>query len=278
MLSRFKVPDTAHSTASNSDGSRIAPTGLASSPPGLWDAFTGQRLADIKGHAKRVFNIATSADGETLATASYDGTIRFFDAEDARPVGAIDVDLSARISAVAFHPAGALVAASNENGKVFFFERASGKLLRTLDAHTTWIQDLEFSPDGERLLTCGRQDHTARVWHAQSGALELTLAAHRDNIARGAWSPDGRVIATSGMDQAANIWDARTGELLRTIQGPSYTAVFSPDGSELLTTGYNGYAVLWETALDPRTPEELSAFVRARSPWALASGRLVLRE
>lgn len=277
-LASFSVPDNAYSSVSNRDGSRIAvTTDQLAFPPGEWDPFTGARLADLGGHARKVYNLAVSADGDTMATASYDGTVRLYDTEDARPLRTIEVDRTTRISAVAFHPDGSELAAVNENGKVFFFDRATGAPRRTWQAHATWIQDVEYSPDGARLLTCGWQDHTAKVWSTRTDALELTLSGHTAAIKRGAWSPDGRVIATSGMDHVARLWDARTGRLMRSIPGPSHTVVFSRDGGELLTTGQNGYAVIWEMALDPRTPEELAELVRARSPWVLAEGHLELR-
>jgi WD40 repeat protein len=79
------------------------------------------------------------------------------------------------------------------------------------------------------------------------------------------------------VDGTARLWDARTGELLRIIDGPSTTALFRPGTDELLTTGRHGYAVAWSTALDARSPAEIAAYVASRSPWELVEGRLQLR-
>jgi WD40 repeat protein len=128
-----------------------------------------------------------------------------------------------------------------------------------------------------RVLTVGRQDHTARIWNVETGALELTLGGRKDNLLQGSFSPDGRFVAAAGVDHVATIWDAHSGELLRTIPGADFSAAFSPNGKELLATGYDGYAVLWDTTLDERTPRQLADFVRKRSPWELVDGRLALR-
>jgi WD40 repeat protein len=114
------------------------------------------------------------------------------------------------------------------------------------------------------------------VWNVATGQLELTLSGHRDNLMEGSFSPDGRFIATAGVDHIATVWDARTGETLRTIAGSDFSAAFSPDGRELMTTGYDGYAVLWDVTVDTRSPEELAELVRQRSPWTLVDGRLEL--
>ncbi len=178
---------------------------------------------------------------------------------------------------MAFAPQGPEIAVVTENGKLLFVDRPSGKVRLSVAAHNTWIQDVEYSRDGKRVLTAGRQDHTARVWSVATGALELTLSGHTDNLMHGSFSPDGRFIATAGVDHCAKVWDARTGDLLRTIVGPDFGAVFSPDGKDLATTGYDGYAVIWDATLDGRSADELEAFVRRSSPWELVDGRLELR-
>jgi WD40 repeat protein len=281
-LGRFQVHGNVHSLASNRDASRVLSSGdhPDALPPALWETSTGARVAHVVGHipGKMIHNVEVSADGATMATASYDGSLRFFDAEDLRPLGAVELDPKVKLTAVAFRPDGREVAASNADGKVMLIDRASGKVTRTIEAHPTWIQDLVYSRDGARLLSVGRQDQTAKVWSAASGALELTLAGHESHLFRGDFSPDGRYVATASTDRSAIVWDAATGEVVRTVSGPRYTAVFSPDGRELLTTGSGGYAVLWDTSLDLRTPAELAAFVAERSPWKLTEGRLVLHK
>jgi WD40 repeat protein len=278
LLSSFQVPGEAFSLAPNRDGSRLVVSGTLKPcfPPGLWDTASGKRLTDIAGHTAKVYNVASSPDGTTVATSSYDGSVRLFDAQTGEARGAFTLGKE-RIPAVAFDPRGGELAAVNENGKLVFFDRVSGKVRRTIDAHKTWIQDVEYSRDGARLLTVGRQDHIAHIWNVATGELELTLTGRKDNLLQGSFSPDGRFVAAAGVDHVATIWDAHSGELLRTIPGADFSAAFSPNGTELLTTGYDGYVVVWDVTLDERSPEQLADFVKQRSPWELVKGRLQLR-
>ncbi|HEX8793271.1 MAG TPA: serine/threonine-protein kinase [Polyangiaceae bacterium] len=278
LESSFQVPGEAFSLAPNRDGSRVVVSGTLKPcfPPGLWDTASGKRLADITGHTAKVYNVATSPDGATVATSSYDGSVRLCDAQTGEPRGFFQLGKE-RIPAVTFAPDGRELAAVTENGKLLLFDRGSGTVRQTIDAHKTWIQDVVYSADGARVLTVGRQDHTARVWNVASGRLELELGGRKDNLLQGSFSPDGRFIAAAGVDHVATIWDARTGDLLRTIPGADFSATFSPDGRELLTTGYDGYAVVWDATLDQRSAEQLADFVRERSPWELVEGRLQLR-
>jgi WD40 repeat protein len=277
LLLSFDAGQDGFSLAPNRDGSRLA-VGGTTRGAALWDLSSApSSLTELRGPTKLVDNLAFNADGTLLATASYDGSVRLYDAQTGEGRGAWPVGGGDRLTAVAFDPKGGELAVTTGLGKLLFVDRGSGKIRRTVQAHKTWIQDVEYSRDGARVLTSGRQDHTAHVWNVETGALELTLAGHVDNIMQGSFSPDGRFIATAALDHVANVWDARTGELLRSIPGGDYSATFSPRGDELLTTGYLGHAVVWDLTLDTRSADELSDFVQHRSPWTLVDGRLELR-
>ncbi|MGE5195624.1 MAG: WD40 repeat domain-containing protein [Deltaproteobacteria bacterium] len=44
----------------------------------IWDTATGKEIATLIGHADRIFGVAFSPDGKTLATGSWDGTIKLW--------------------------------------------------------------------------------------------------------------------------------------------------------------------------------------------------------
>ena len=66
--------------------------------------------------------------------------------------------------------------------------------------------------------------------------LVRTLRGHTGWIGRIAWSPDERLLASPSDDQTIRLWDAGTGECLRTLEGHAekvYSVAFDPTGSTL---------------------------------------------
>jgi WD40 repeat protein len=266
---------TPHSVAVSRNGDRVAVATLDGAPPRLWDG-QGRLVAMLEGHERLVYNLAISPDDRLVATASYDRSVRIWRAKDGGPERIIRMEL--RPTAVAFDPSGPRLAVVDEDGRLSFYDRETGELLERFAAHPTWVQDVEYSRDGTKVVTAGRQDHTAKIWDLAEGRPPILLAGHADNLMRASFSPDGRVVATSSVDDTARIWDTETGELLRTLPGPSTTAAFGPDGHVLYTTGSKDYAVAWELRLDGRSAEELARAVTEGSPWRLENARLTLSE
>jgi WD40 repeat protein/transcriptional regulator with XRE-family HTH domain len=78
--------------------------------------------------------------------------------------------------------------------------------------------------------------------------LLLNISAHSGGVPDVAYSPDGRLIASIGARQEVKLWNANSGELLRTFIGAdefSSNVAFSPDG-KILAAAFNTQVILWD--------------------------------
>src|SRR5207249_1160773 len=60
--------------------------------------------------------------------------------------------------------------------------------------------------------------------------------------------PNGRRLASSSWDNTVKLWEADTGQLLRTVYGHMDDVrgvCFSPDGKHFLSAGHDGAVKLW---------------------------------
>ncbi len=68
------------------------------------------------------------------------------------------------------------------------------------------------------------------------------------------FSPDGRILAVSGWENVASLWDVASGAQIgpRLTAGSRRTSLdLSPDGRRLLTTYGNGQGAVWD--IDPES-------------------------
>jgi WD40 repeat protein/tetratricopeptide (TPR) repeat protein len=68
-----------------------------------------------------------------------------------------------------------------------------------------------------------------------------------------AFSPDGRRIVSAGAEGTVKVWEAATGDVLKTFSGHGdfvESVAFSPDGGRIVSSSKDGTIRIWDTVID----------------------------
>jgi WD40 repeat protein len=117
-----------------------------------------------------------------------------------------------RISVTALSPDGKLLATGGIDGIIRLWDVASGKWVRALVGHDSYVYGLAFSPGGKYLASGGSFDVTARIWEVATGQPLKKLTGHPSYVAQVAWSADGkRLIGEGGVSGDISVWTIASG-------------------------------------------------------------------
>ncbi|MCO6454333.1 MAG: protein kinase [Pirellulaceae bacterium] len=230
---------------------------LTGSPRGelrIWDAETGELLAESMSHDDHVQQLVFNAAGDRFASASRDTTAVVWDAATGKPLSA-PLAHAAAVGGVRFLRDEQHLLTVTASGVVRRWDVTSGRTVGdpidhgsaltdwAIDSEETflatagvdgqvWIWWLESSrevctrlaaggrPTALRFAPQGRQllvgsrDGTVRVWDLAGLALPGPVLAHPEAVTAARFAPDSQRIATASRDDSGRLWDASTGTLI----------------------------------------------------------------
>ncbi len=172
-----------------------------------WNHLAHSYQLTLKGHTSWVWSVALSPDGQRLASASDDQTVKVWDAATGQESLTLKGH-TGRVESVAFSPDGQRLASASGDQTVKVWDAATGQESLTLKGHTGEVMSVAFSPDGQRLASAS-EDQTVKVWDAATGQESLTLKGHTGAVMSVAFSPDGQRLASASYDRTVKVWDAR---------------------------------------------------------------------
>ncbi|KAG2343909.1 WD40 repeat-like protein [Suillus weaverae] len=164
-----------------------------------------------------------------------DGSFRVWDLERGTQVGEEWEDKERAVSVIALSLDGKTVASGSFDGTVRLWNIDTGKVIKKWTGHTKSVISVCWSPDGGRVVSGSKED-TFRVWDVKSGETIIGPINTRNDVQTVCYSPDGKIIATGGF-MGLKVWDANTGELLKTLDGLFLSLVWTSDGKTLIAAG-----------------------------------------
>jgi WD40 repeat protein len=160
---------------------------------------------------------AFSPDGKSVVVGSQKGIeVRSWPA--LKRQRSIETKL-AHVHHLAFSPDGKTLAAAGgaprEAGEIELHDWKNPAEPNPHYVHDDLIYQVAWSPDGSRLAAAGA-DGFVHLLNSEGDDLGK-LAGHSRGVLSVVWLPDGQRLLSAGLDQSVRLWDAKSGELLRTL-------------------------------------------------------------
>jgi WD40 repeat protein/serine/threonine protein kinase len=162
----------------------------------LWSTETGEIRRQITGHGGPLTGVAYRPDGASIATSSWDRTVKVWDAATLVLMQSL-VGHQDWVLNVAFSPDGSRIASTGADGAIKVWEVKGGSEPYTLRGHTQPVTCVAFSPDGRRLASTS-SDQTIKFWDAASNPEAITWRGTGGPIARIAYFPGGQQLLVAG--------------------------------------------------------------------------------
>jgi RNA polymerase sigma factor (sigma-70 family) len=252
----------------------------------LWQAKPDHE-APIKGpRSQGIKSLAFSPDGKHLATGGLNNSmVRIWNAADGKEILRIKAS-GTQVGAVAFAADGKVLASGSDDGRVAFWDPATGTKLRDTKQPGE-VRALAFSPDA-RIVAAGggpeygwnkgtRNEPFLHLLDASDGKEIRRLGNIREGVAALGISKDGRVLA-AGLGGVIRCWEPTSGKELSINAGHQHWISeldISENGQLAVTAGGDGPIILWDLATGAEKLRLRGHTAEARAVRFVPGGKLV---
>ena len=234
----------------------------------LWDTTTGELITTFKAHIGFIEYLAFSTDGSTLASASDDGTIKYWNINTGKPIPSHITRHIPWIRSISYLNDSSILASVDYSGIITLWDLETSQITthrtKTAFENTRWklaSEPLTFSPDGTKLVSKGKMNAPTeplgttpmiRLFDVSTGRELNALVYTNENLSEIEFSPDGKTLAFGVHNTYGKIrvWNTETddtfdikfsdrSEWLRAM-------AFSPDGYRLVIATSEKKVQLWD--------------------------------
>lgn len=235
--------DAVNAVAWLKDG-RIATAG-ADGHIAIWTPGKPKLDIVLDGHKGPIVALVQSPDGKTLASASWDHTVRLWPLAGGKP--RVLEGHAQNVNGVAFTPDGKQLVSAGYDATLRIWQingnGEGGVIVRNLP---TPLNTVAVAPDGE-IVTAGANGTV--YFLSPKGEMRAKVEASKIPIITIALSRDGTLAAAAGIRGSVAVIERKNRKVDHTLIGPGlpvWSAAFFPDNRTLLTGGTDRMIRRWD--------------------------------
>ncbi|RLN55962.1 hypothetical protein BBJ29_004025 [Phytophthora kernoviae] len=204
---------------------RIVMTGGGDDVAVIWNREDGNVLHTLTGHQDSVVGVDFSFDGNYAATGGYDGVVKIWEVATGKLVQNLEGP-SQEVEWVCWHKKGNVVLAGSGDGTT---KRVLATLSHDADPILAGTVN-ETATTTENSVECGGFCNTMnwaatgclggflRIWDLATYQCRH-ICRHPAGVIKLLWHPTQPIVYSCTVEGLIYVWDARTGQLLKTLAG-----------------------------------------------------------
>lgn len=214
-----------------------------------------QKELSLSGHNQTISQIKYSPDGQLIATAGWDKTIKLWNSQTGELVNTLPGHQAA-INTLVFSPDNQTIIAGTEDNNIYIWNiQNKPKIVKKIAAHDDSIKAITISNDNQIIASAG-YDNQIKLWTIQ-GQLLQTISAHNLAITSLEFAPNQKnhqdyIITSGSWDNTVKIWSiqnrGKNHQLLHTLTGHQdgvTTINFNSQGTVLASGSGDRTIKLW---------------------------------